>query len=90
MPGMKKMSDVPISVLKARLNNPTCKELVAEVCQRWPACKGNYGLLYFRVSQRLGISCLKDYFAALEQGRAYSPETIGRRYREIDEKEPDK
>lgn len=80
------MSDVPKETLEERLDDPTCKILVAELCRAYPSCKGDYRLLYYRYIRSQGIRItLRDF----DQLRAlYSPETVARRYRELQDENP--
>lgn len=80
------MSDAPRDVLEQRLDDPTCKMLVAELCHVYPSVKGDYRLLYYRYIRSQGIKItLKDF----DQLRAlYSPETVARRYRELQDENP--
>lgn len=82
------MADVSVGVLQDRQSDLTCKKLVAEACERWPSCKGSYTELNLRVSAMCGVRSLRDYFNQLEEHLVYSPETVGRRYRELVEEDP--
>jgi hypothetical protein len=82
------MSDVPIEVLRKRLWSGRIKDLVASVCERYPSCKGNYGLLLFRVYRELGVRNLRDFFDKMDG--LPSPETVGRRFRELKEEDPER
>jgi hypothetical protein len=81
------MSDVPIEILKKRLWSGRVKDLVARICTDYPSCKGNYGLLLWRVYRQLGINNLHDFFENIN--RLPSPETIGRRFRELQAADPE-
>jgi hypothetical protein len=75
------MSDVDQDTLEARANDPTCKELVKELCRVYPSVKGDYRLLYYRYLRSQGLHLNVQEFDLLRT--LYSPETITRRYREL-------
>lgn len=78
------MADVDISVLRKRQQKAICKKLVKQVVEdsNFKSVKGSYLELCFRVNALVGVRTLADYFMALKSHRAYSPETICRRFRE--------
>jgi hypothetical protein len=78
------MADVPFGVLMARQVKGVCKAIVKYVVEvkRHRSTSGSYAELCFRVNAECGIRTLQDYFQAIEEHRAYSPETICRRFRE--------
>jgi hypothetical protein len=80
------MSDVTHEVLQDRCADPTCKMLVAEICRAYPSCKGDYRLLYYRYLRASGIKITLHDFDHLRE--LYSPETVARRYRELQDENP--
>ena len=76
------MSDVPIGVLEKRVRSPKVRDLVEQLCRSRPSVKGDYRLLtYWMWKNYYGIKISLDTFDMIRC--APSPETIGRRYREI-------
>ena len=80
------MSLVEVAVLRKRLWSGRVKDLVEQVCVEYPACKGSYGLLLWRVYRKLGVYNLRDFFDKMSG--LPSPETIGRRFRELKQERP--
>jgi hypothetical protein len=85
-PAREALSKVSKVTLEARLRDGTARKMVFELCERFPECTGDYRLLYWRYLREfrgctMSFDSLKPFFEALRAG--YSPETIGRRYREL-------
>jgi hypothetical protein len=81
------VSDVPVETLEERANDPTCKDIVAELCRVYPSVKGDYRLLYYRYLRSQGLHLNIQEFDLLRT--LYSPETITRRYRELAGENPE-
>jgi hypothetical protein len=81
-----KLADVDYDTLEDRANDPTCKEIVKEICRAYPSCKGDYRLLYYRYLRYSGLHINLKEFDLLRS--LYSPETIARRYRELQNENP--
>lgn len=81
------MSDVDSEVLEARQRSDVIKNRVLSLCEDYPSVKGDYRLLWYRYIQRFHGAKLsfkgKSFFEELRV--MPSPETIGRRYRELAE-----
>jgi hypothetical protein len=79
------MSDVDRRVLEARQESSAIKKRVLALCRDYPSVKGDYRLLWYRYIQRFHGARLsfkeRSFFDELR--RMPSPETIGRRYREL-------
>lgn len=81
------MADVEVAVLERRQEDDTIKRCVAELCRKYPSVKGDYWQLCWRFwREYCGV---KISFATFEAMRfAPSPETIGRRMRELKVENP--
>ena len=81
-------SGVALETLESRLNSDTCKRLVWEILDAVPSTKGDYRLLYEyarkeqlrRLNNTNNFNNLTDFE---KERMLYSPDTLGRRYREI-------
>ena len=81
-------SSAALETLESRLANDTCKRLVWEILDAFPPTKGDYRLLYryARAEQmrRFDNNPELAKLTGFEKERLlYSPDTLGRRYREI-------
>ena len=88
------MSDVDIEVLQERINRARVRELVEEMCDKYPSCKGDYNQLWLRVLQRLGSKyaglLLYELLREKKAKRFYpSSGSTGRRYRELKKANPE-
>lgn len=79
-------SDVDRDTLEERVSDPTCKEIVAQLCRVYPSIKGDYRLLYYRYLRQAGLHINLKEFDLLRT--LYSPETVTRRYRELADENP--
>ena len=76
------MSDCSVAVLKRRVESPKVLTLVDRLCRSRPSVKGDYRLLtYWMWKDFYGINISLKTFDQIRS--APSPETIGRRYREL-------
>jgi hypothetical protein len=85
-PAREALSKVSKTTLESRLRDGTARKIVFDLCERFPECTGDYRLLYWRYLREyrgctMSFDSLKPFFEALRAG--YSPETIGRRFREL-------
>ena len=76
------MSDCSVKVLRRRVESPKVLIVVDRLCHSRPSVKGDYRLLtYFAWKDYYGINISLKTFDQIRC--APSPETLGRRYREL-------
>lgn len=80
------MSDADIEDLEDHWNDISCKDVVAAICKIYPSCKGDYRLLDYRYLRYMGVNITLRDFDQLR--RIWSIGTVNRRYRELQDENP--
>jgi hypothetical protein len=86
-------SKVSEKTLKKRLESDAAKKMVRELCEKYPTVRGDYRILTWRYLSdfrgcKMSFPEFEDFFVGLRG--SFSPDTVGRRYRELVQEQQEK